>query len=226
MKTTGMNVRNVALTMAARAIVVGLVLGIAGCEDDDDSDKGGTAEAEATTSAATEEATSDDRFPDGLHPSGGAVSTIAQVFAGALGGTPGEGNDANKVVCLGDSITAGGYPSALASITGKNVVNAGSGGEHSSGGAGRVGGLLDQHKPGYLCVLYGINDLDSGKSPGEVIANLNSIIGSARNAGVVPVVGTLTPVFGKYAHLQGAVDELNGGIRSLGANIADVARAF
>jgi hypothetical protein len=226
MKTTGMNVGGVAWTLAARAVVMVLVLGISGCEDDDDSDKAETAETAASAQSSEDDATTDDRFPDGLHPSGGAVTTIARVFAGALGGSPGDGSDANTVVCLGDSITAGGYPAALSGLTGTRVVNAGSGGEYSSGGAGRVGGLLEQHKPGYLCVLYGINDLNGGRSPGEVIANLNAIIAAAKDAGAVPVVGTLTPVSGKYAHLQGAVDELNGGIRSLGANIADLAKAF
>ena len=163
-----------------------------------------------------------ERFPDGLHPDASGRATIAKVFAGLLSGDAG-----STVVCLGDSITAGGYPSDLASRTGMNVVNAGVGGELSSGGLARVNSVLDQHNPSYLCILYGANDVIHNGPPSDIVANLRGIASAASARGCTPIVGTLTPMSGdKYGANADDARAVSSAIRGMGVTIADLERAF
>lgn len=208
-------------------LLAGLLV-MTGCESDHDDDEAGNTE----DSSEIDDGRKDEKenrnlsspdFPDGLHPSGSASKTIAKVFAGKIVG----GDSSTVVVCVGDSITEGGYPGALGSITGYTVIDAGKAGEKSSGGAGRISSLLASHNPTHVCILYGINDLIHDASPNSVIGNLNAIVAEVKKAGATPIVGTLTPVFGsKYGKLQPAVDELNSKIRGIGAPIANLAGAF
>ena len=157
-------------------------------------------------------------------------------------GGPGDGHDfadknPNIIVALGDSITAGSelsgypaYPAILAALTGKTVINAGSDGQTSLGGAGRVTGLVDGYKAGYLLVLYGANDVIHGIPRDATIAALRSIISTARSRNTIPVLATLTPAFGPHGYMKGGVDELNFRIRQLageeGVALVDLAGAF
>lgn len=158
------------------------------------------------------------------------TAVAAIVVAGCEGGgSLGDGhdfgeNDSNVVVALGDSITAGGqtgsgvsYPVQLAGMIGKNVINSGSSGEHSYEGARRVSSVLAKHKPGFLLVLYGANDIVHGRSTDSIIANLRTIVSKARDNQTIPVLATLTPAFGLHAFMEGAIDRLNERIRLLAA---------
>ncbi len=210
--------------------LLALVLAV-GCDNGGGGGNGAAvADTNTSTTPADTVATVADSFPDGLHPDAAASSDIAAVFAGQLSGTPGAGNDANTIVCLGDSITAAGYPSFLATQTGKQVVNSGVPGEESPSGAARVSSLLFTYHPGYLCILYGINDLISHRAPADIVQYLSQIVASARAAGVVPVLATLTPVSGMYGKYQSDVDDLNAQIRALasgqGIALADLAAIF
>jgi lysophospholipase L1-like esterase len=163
-------------------------------------------------------------------------------FAGVLGvllitGCEGGGSgdspvDASgTVVCLGDSITAGGYPGYLGDmLSDRAVVNAGRSGERSGGGDGRAGQVLSRYDPEVLCVLYGINDLAADISAAIVISNLKSIWQTARDQNVRPIAATLTPVSGPYAGLQESVNALNRDIRATAGQmdipVADLASAF
>lgn len=125
---------------------------------------------------------------------------------GGDSGTPDVGdNDVNTVVCIGDSITEGTcapagtpYPSRLAGLSGKNVVNAGVCSERSSDTAARAPGVMDRYKPGFLCVLIGANDATAGMSPEHVGENIRSIIRAAKARKIVPLVATLTPTYGEH----------------------------
>lgn len=201
-----------------------------GCDNNGGDGNGNTVDANATP-AATDTVVTDDNFSDGLHPNAAASSDIASVFAGRLSATPDASRDANTIVCLGDSITAAGYPSDLSSMTGKNAVNEGMTGELSEGGARRVSSVLSTYNTGYLCILYGFNDLYANRrSPADVIQSLSQIVAAARAVGVVPVLATLTPVSGNYAVYQSAIDDLNDQIRGLassqGVALADLASIF
>jgi len=145
-------------------------------------------------------------------------------------------NDSNVAVCMGDSITAleGGnsttYPALLAASTGMTVYNEGSGGATSSDGAGKISSVLSSYKPGYVLILYGANDVISGTGEDDCIANLRSIITAAKNNKSVPVVATLTPMYGSHSIFDGSTKTLNVKIRQLaseeGCSVADLESAF
>jgi len=195
-----------------------------GCEDDSDND----APQESSSGELGEDTAPDPRFPDGLHPGAAASATIASTFAGLL--TPVAGSNATVVVCMGDSITEGGYPGLLASLTGMQVIDEGRGGEWSSGGLDRIADVLNAYGPNYICILYGANNIINGSPVSDAVDDLVAMVGIVRSNGAVPVVGTLTPMSGSYARFQGDADALNASIRSTvrgsGARVADLANKF
>ena len=172
------------------------------------------------------------------------IAFLITVFIPACedSGSLGDGHDFgdnNHMVCvaLGDSITEGHglsdaetYPSQLASFLGKTVINEGNGGENSSGGASRVSGVLKSHKPGFLLILYGANDLLHDVDQASTISALRSIIQTAKNNQTIPVIATLTPMTDSYILWAGGVEELNIKIRSLasetGTTLVDLESAF
>lgn len=139
------------------------------------------------------------------------------------GGTPNVGdNDANTVVCIGDSITEGTcvpagapYPSRLAGLSGKNVINVGICSESSSATASRTPGVLDRYKPGYLCVLIGANDATAGMSPAHVGENIRTIIREAKARKIVPLIATLTPTTGDHVFSNDECTAISAYIRGV-----------
>jgi len=146
--------------------------------------------------------------------------------------------DANVVVAMGDSVTAGSmlsgpaYPQLLSEMTGKHVINAGVGGVRSEYGVEIVGTVLARHKPGHVLIMYGINDIIAySGSYGTIIGNLRKIVRAAKEGGAIPVLATIPPrwrpAYGVFDHRH---TELNRRIRSLAsderAKLADVERAF
>jgi acyl-CoA thioesterase-1 len=110
-----------------------------------------------------------------------------------------------KVVCLGDSLTAGlglveteSYPSLLqkkidAEELPFEVVNAGVSGDTSAGGLRRLDWAL-QGDVKVLIVALGGNDALRGLSVAEMRANISAIVARARDKGViVMIVGMQAP---------------------------------
>lgn len=147
-------------------------------------------------------------------------------------------NDPYVYVAMGDSITAGyglnsagdAYPYKLSSMLGKTVVNDGVSGSLSSYGADNVYSVLGSYQPGYVLILYGVNDLLHGYSIDSVLDNLRTMIAAAKANQTIPVVATLTPVFDSHEFIEGDVVELNTVIRQLGIEenvyVADLEYAF
>lgn len=139
-------------------------------------------------------------------------------------------NDPNLYVAIGDSVTEGtetsgpSYPEILSGMIGKTVINEGMGGELSSGGAARIGGILEQHKPGYMLIMYGINDVVHVGSDSWTISNLSAIIGACKANGTVPVLATIPPLYKGGDYFDPRHTELNEDIRNL-ARSEDVALA-
>jgi lysophospholipase L1-like esterase len=145
-------------------------------------------------------------------------------------------NNPNVIVSLGDSITEGmpdggaPFPSRLAGMTGKTVVNQGRGGETSGSGASRAKSVLQSHKPASMTILYGANDLIHGGSMDTTIGNLRSIIAACRDNRTIPVLATLTPMIDGHETWAGGVVVLNDMIRELASNenvdLVDLEREF
>lgn len=156
------------------------------------------------------------------------VVSAVMLLAGCDGGDSGSShdfgdNDENVVVCLGDSITEGygvdagsSYPNQLAGLTGKTVHNLGVGGSLSSEGVSRVSSALAKYKPGYLCVLYGANDLIRGAATQETIVNnLRTIVQRAKDNKTVAVVATLTPAYDSHSFIQDSVEAIRPKIKTM-----------
>lgn len=160
----------------------------------------------------------------------GAFLVCACMFAGCEGG--GEShlsdghdfgtNNPNVFVAFGDSITYGvgegvvtNYPTKLGNLLGKPVYNEGYPGAESFVGAALVHSILEGYKPGFLLILFGVNDLIMGYSENEAIGNLQYICQAAINNKTIPVIATLTPVFGEHKMFASGVSRLNVLIRQM-----------
>ena len=94
------------------------------------------------------------------------------------------------ILAFGDSLTAGtganeggSYPTQLAALSGRQVINAGAPGEVSSQGLARLPGLLDQHQPHLLILTHGGNDLLRRMDVVQTRDNLAAMIQLARDRG-------------------------------------------
>lgn len=146
-------------------------------------------------------------------------------------------NDKNTIVCIGDSITQGKcapagapYPSRLAGLSGKNVINAGVCGERSFDTAPRAPGVLAKHKPGYMCLLIGANDASFGDDPVAVGEDVRSIIQAAKAQKTIPLVATLLPTYDPHGYSDNAGRKISDIIRSVakeeGARLVDLRAEF
>ena len=146
-------------------------------------------------------------------------------------------NNPNRVVALGDSITEGicapdgaPYPSRLAGLSGKEVINQGGCGERSAGGASRIGGGLSRYKPGYIVILYGANDAIYAMGSEQLINNLRNMCNAAIANKTVPILMTCTPMYDSHAFAAGTVGSYNQPIRDLGkemgVKVVDLANEF
>lgn len=144
-------------------------------------------------------------------------------------------NNSNLYVAMGDSITEGdranpSYTIELSALLGKPVINEGLSGANSWDGRDLVGPVLEDLKPGYLLILFGVNDLIFNYSPTNIITNLRYMIVAATTNKTIPVIATLTPVFNSYSRLSNDVVQLNINIRQLakdtGTPLVDLEQAF
>jgi len=119
------------------------------------------------------------------------------------------------ILAFGDSLTRGtgagtgeDYPAALATLTGRRVVNAGVPGEMSGEGRARLPAALDEYRPQLLILMHGGNDLLRNKDKTDALArNLRAMVEQAHARGVgvvlvgVPAPGLLLEVPALYARL-------------------------
>ena len=89
----------------------------------------------------------------------------------------------DTILAFGDSLTAGygtepenSYPSVLAELSGRRVVNAGISGETTSEGLLRFAETLDTHNPKLLILLEGGNDILLNLSATEAKNNLSLML--------------------------------------------------
>ncbi|WP_432698390.1 arylesterase [Marinobacterium sp. YM272] len=139
-------------------------------------------------------------------------------------------SDYARILAFGDSLTAGygvnkaqSYPSVLANISGREVINAGISGEETSEGVHRLGQLLERERPALLILFEGGNDILRNRDLSRTKANLAQMIEQAQNEDVdvlligvpqkslfssaAPLYGELAEQYG-VAYLDGAVADL------------------
>ena len=137
---------------------------------------------------------------------------------GSVSGDTGD-NDTNIAVALGDSITTGQgvapYPGILAGMSGKQVINAGSGGARADSGPGRASSLLNSHNAAYLFILLGSNDAIHGGDPAAVKGALAATIAVARDHQTIPIIATIPQMVRGHASFNDGVKAINNEIRAL-----------
>ena len=128
------------------------------------------------------------------------VMTFAAFLVGCGGGggglknsNPGD-NDVKVVVAFGDSITQGSecpctpYPARASAATGLTFVNCGVGGSRAADNVGRTKQAIDKYHPGFMIILYGVNDIITSRSIGSIVDALGSMVDICRENHVVPVL--------------------------------------
>ena len=115
-------------------------------------------------------------------------------------------------------------------MLGKTVINAGSPGRWASDGVSGISATLRRHKPGYILVLFGANDIVFGRNTDAIVSNLRTIVQVAKNNNTIPIIATLTPVYDGHSFMTGGIDELNPKIKQMakeeGIRIANLSGAF
>ena len=136
---------------------------------------------------------------------------------------PGD-NDVNVVVCFGDSLTDGvmcsclSYPTRLAGLIGKTVVNAGIHGTMAADNMGRVQAVIDQYHPGFMLILYGVGDIIHGFSAGSTAAAVGEMAAICKTNNVVPVIATYPVPIGDHQAFATGTILLNSRLRNLAAD--------
>jgi acyl-CoA thioesterase-1 len=105
------------------------------------------------------------------------------------------------ILAFGDSLTYGtgaspqrDYPSVLAKLTTREVINAGHPGEVSADGLKRLPALLDRHRPHLLILIHGGNDMLRRVPPEQTAENLKQMITLAKNRQIgVIMLGVPSP---------------------------------
>jgi acyl-CoA thioesterase I len=126
-------------------------------------------------------------------------------------------NDPRRLVTFGDSITDGflgdgsnrvsdrPYAAVLETLLsprqpGVVVVNAGQGGEATDGGVARMPFVLAGELPGFVLIMEGTNDATFQAArgrfdPGEIAANLRTMVQLVKANGSIPILGAIPPNF-------------------------------
>jgi len=133
-------------------------------------------------------------------PSSCRLLVIALLALSCFPGT----SQAASIICFGDSITfgygstTGGYPPKLGQLLQEHgkpaqLINLGIPGERSPEGATRLAEILKASHADIMLIMEGTNDVRKGLSVSTTQRSLDDIIKQAKEAGIVPIVATLTP---------------------------------
>jgi acyl-CoA hydrolase len=101
----------------------------------------------------------------------------------------------SAVLAFGDSVTYGtgaspgeDWPTLLGAMTGWRVVNAGIPGDTAEAGKGRVGSLLEEHRPALVIVEIGGNDFLRRRSQKAVKEDIRQILSTVRTSGAAVIL--------------------------------------
>lgn len=111
------------------------------------------------------------------------VTCLVFLFAGCDSPKLNSLSSGDVIVAFGDSLTAGigtdkanSYPSALARLSGLEVVNAGVSGETTNEGLVRLPKVIEKHNPDLIILLEGGNDILRNRDYQRIERNLDQMI--------------------------------------------------
>lgn len=172
------------------------------------------------------------------------VPCFCLAFLTACGGGDGGGlsnknpgnNDVGVVAAFGDSITEGNqcsctpYPARLGGMISKSVPNYGIGGSVATENVGRVKAVIDQCHPGFMLILYGVNDVIHGHAIDGIISALDQMVEICKSNHVVPVLATYPQPITGHAVFSPRTRALNEEIQNLasakGIHCVDLQKEF
>ncbi len=110
-----------------------------------------------------------------------------------------------NIICFGDSLTYGtgsspgmDYPSQLARIIGRPVVNAGIPGDTTATALARLDRDVLIRSPRIVLITLGGNDLKNRQDRDQAFRNLKTIVTSIQDMGALVIVGGLdVPIWGR-----------------------------
>lgn len=110
--------------------------------------------------------------------------------------------DAMKILCLGDSLTFGfgvprqdaWIPLAQKRLAPVLLANAGIPGDTTGGMLARLPGELERHRPSFISVMGGLNDIFFGGDDASARANIAAICHQSVSRNVKPILCTPTPI--------------------------------
>jgi len=143
---------------------------------------------------------------------------------GLSNGNPGN-NDLNVVVAFGDSLTQGNmcdcppYPSRLAGLIGKSVVNTGVAGTMAVENVERTQAAIDRFHPAFMLILYGVGDVIHGYGPSAIAGALSEMGQICKDNHVVPVLATYPETILDHVAFGPRVLQLNSRIRNLAGEL-------
>ncbi|MBR6021033.1 MAG: SGNH/GDSL hydrolase family protein [Kiritimatiellae bacterium] len=143
---------------------------------------------------------------------------------GSLSNSDPGNNDVGVVAAFGDSITQGAqcpctpYPARLGPMIGKSVPNYGIGGSRAADNIGRTQSVIDQSHPGFMIILYGVNDIIHAQGIGGIVAALDQMVDICKANHVVPILATYPRPITGHAIFGPRTHALNEQIRSLASS--------
>jgi lysophospholipase L1-like esterase len=179
----------------------------------------------------------------GVPQTGGALAVPATLPLGSTA-RPNFYLHIGDSITVGDGSSGGGYPEFLAAdlraYWGKaDYHNSGQSATRSKYGESVIGPALSARRPSHVLILYGTNDFNDWECKHEfpcyTVSALESMVLQARDAGAVPVLGTIPPVNPLYADRDPEtrndwVKRMNDLIRAMATRqrvpLADVHRDF
>lgn len=133
-------------------------------------------------------------------------------------------NDVNVVVAFGDSITQGSecpctpYPARLAGMIGKSVANTGISGSIASENVARTQSAIDRYHPGFMLILYGVNDVIHGRGIEGIAGAVDAMVATCLDNHVVPVLATYPRPITGHAIFGPRTSRLNEHIKSIASS--------
>jgi acyl-CoA thioesterase-1 len=163
--------------------------------------------------------------------------------------TPREADAPLVCIALGDSITAGlkrtasGHQSGvtsppnggqygsyteelisllLADVPSAKIYNWGVHGDRSYQGVSRISSVMSRHADANcILIMFGANDIYASLSPNDTKANMKLMAERARNAGITPIIATLTPNTTGVGQIGGYYDKVTELAEETGLSLAD-----
>ena len=107
-----------------------------------------------------------------------------------------------KIVCIGDSLTAGygiettyRWTNLLGTDLPIEVINSGISGDTTAGMLARFYEMALKHKPNYIIITGGTNDIWLNLPDNTIIGNILAMTRYAKQHDIVPIIGIPTPFF-------------------------------